>query len=1012
MGRGDGDPMQLRVIAHAQVRRESERCGGLVSEILSSAPQDCYLPPPEPPRNTEEEEDLIRCLETAVWNSLRACEDIRARYSPTSRPQPRAPESPVQLLPAGAPETGTTVRARKSIAGSAAPEDMPTSTDEASLDDHPLRSGGSSAEMRGVPSAPPVGAGHSVDTSDDFVDVEEGEEYGDDDEDVVQLDTMFGKSSARLADAPKDHFAKMSMASITPIESKQVPKPGGKPADFQGVSSIPPLPLDALQSGRRSFASKRATPLDKSLGGFGESAVSIITLNMPQPPAPLPPTWCTTPLTAANLEKNSTMIGQAPPAFPSIADLPQTDEAAREALVFPPMEEGDFEKREMMRDDDGEALNIVRVIEDVGGEEGRVVSFWNGNPNLQLVVELINAEPHPDTQMVFDEMLKKEVITLTVFPGEKRGACVNWKKGKFPKVKWRLETLGLDYLEWRKSEREQQVFDHLVGLENIAPQEAPEDEVFCKALETKKPFVDAAFFPGDDSLLACMTFSAFETAFEKRLKGLPPDQRPDAEALGTNMAVISSSGWARNYVAPPPDAPEGEDPAPIPRKSLFTPEGVSGAEVRLVPHALGCRWLLCAFAVLAEYRRASQDESNAEEQNGVLLRAAFSLTNDAMLQNGGCKVLLCKDGWWGVSVVDDYLPMDHNVPAFATSAAGAHILWASLLEKAIAKSCGSYLSLHGSGSVDEALCDITGFPVKSYSGEAWGDHREYLSELIAVWRAEFDYIVVLVSPPESDETQERLADHSLTPGCGYTVKSVTEDFGAVCIADPYSTPGKVVERAIPWEDAANLFAGLSVCYVEPLSREIRVVLPVHPNGQMFAFGLHIELNEDAPKVRALIHAHQEDGRRHGEFDVMYGVMMVTVLGYMGDGEWVKVGSVAEWGPRDMLAAQDDEDPDPGVVLDPEYHKQYFIAFHMHPQCLVKGDLVAAMHYSPVGSGETVPGTEFGTMTFKENDGWDYATGNVATSFDPLNIRDVEATVQRRESYFHPIEAGILATLPL
>ena len=908
LGRAGGDPLQHRIIAHAQVRRENYPCAKYIQEILSAAPQECYIPRADPPKNDAEEKALVRSLEGAVWDCLRVSDELPDKLKPDLK---KLMESGVIPFPDDAKSTA------RGLAESAA--------------------------LEGSTEASPEG--ESSETT----------------EDPVFL------AQPSIASMPKCSLAHMSNNSIVPLERKSVPKID---VDYDAISCS-----------------------------------SVIDLQMPEPPTPLPPTWCTTPLTAANLERNTELIGKEVPFAP----LPEEGRGAvpEELFVFPAPADAQADVREDMVDDDANPLHVVQTIENTGEPDGRVVYFYNGNPNLQLIVELINAEIHPDAHTVYDEDLKRDVITLTVFPGEKRGACLQWKKKKFPKVKWRLETLGPDYLEWRKSERCAQVFEKLVALSKVAPQDAPEEEAFHKAIETGVPFVDAAFFPGDDALLACMNYSDFESEHKKRTAALPEELRADAEAAGLNMAVVATSGWARNYVIP-------QEEGGVVQKMLFHPDGVCSSEIRLTPHALGCRWLLCALAVLAEYRMAhpqakgNTSDRSVDDKGGVLVRTAFALNNNDMLNAGGCKVLLCKDGWWGLSIIDDYLPMDHNVPAFASSTKGAHILWLSLLEKAFAKSCGSYMSLHGPGSVDETMCDVTGFPVKSYSGEAWEDHKAYMTELMAVWRGEFDYIVVLVSPPGEDDIV--VGDCVITPGCGYYVEGVSEDFETVTISDPYSKPGDVSHHRVDWYQAARLFAGVSVCYVEPHSRELRTVLPVHPNGNMFAFGMFIELEEDAPKVRCLIHAHQEDARRNGDTETPNGVMMITVLGFYSQAEWVKLASVAEWGPRDMIAAQDDEDPDPGIVLDPEYHRKYFVAFHMHPQCPVRGDLVAAMHYTP--EGDVPAGTKLGTVTFKENNGWDYANGNVSTRFDPVGMADVEATIQRRETYFDPIEAGVLSTVEL
>ncbi|KAJ9454100.1 Calpain-D [Diplonema papillatum] len=615
---------------------------------------------------------------------------------------------------------------------------------------------------------------------------------------------------------------------------------------------------------------------------------------------------------------------------------------------------------ESLRDETGRMVGVTQM------KENGVVYFWNGNINLQFHADIDGVAPGADADTRFDEKLKKEVTSIVVFPGEKRAAC-KYNEAGFPRTRWYFESLSDEYIEWKKSEREQYIYEAFQRISAVVEDDWEEPEVLDTVVEKKQMFVDLWFLPGTQSLQGSS----------------PKEGRRVAES-------IEKCGWTRQYL--PPDSRF--------LKVLFDSKP-EARHIDLFSSPLGNRWLLCVMGALCEL--PGHPKLN-------ILKAIFALSTAPMQSVGAYKVTLCKDGWWTVVIIDDILPMYHNSPAFAVDKTGVHVQWVPLLEKAFAKLCGGYAALMEGGAIDEPLADLSGFPVKSYAGELWTDSKDIMLELMAEWQ-ERKYLMMFATHSagddgEADTTADKLVKRfGLDNGCGYAVES-THD-GAVTVLNPWAADSSQSKVTIDWKEAYQVFAGLSVCFVEPDYRELRVMMPVDPSGVIFPFGMQIDLNEGVAPVRFLIHAHQRDIRLDPELeDPSYGVMMVTVLGHLGGSSWVKCGVVNEWGPRDMLFSVDDEDADPGLLLDSSVYQRYFIAWHMHPKERCRHSIVAALHYDSVQEGE------FGTVTFKENSGWDYTDGNIKAEFDSDELKPVEAYAQKRERYCDAVDAGVVSCIGL
>ncbi|KAG5497517.1 hypothetical protein JKF63_03781 [Porcisia hertigi] len=123
---------------------------------------------------------------------------------------------------------------------------------------------------------------------------------------------------------------------------------------------------------------------------------------------------------------------------------------------------------------------------------------------------------------------------------------------------------------------------------------------------------------------------------------------------------------------------------------------------------------------------------------------------------GGYRVTLLHNGWWHTYLIDDYVPASLKGPLFASCAEDPRRLWVQLLEKAYAKSLGSYAATCLVDAM-EALGDLTGFPVR-FVDSMWAAAAQKPNGNAS--RALFRYLdrsvragatVLLFSPPSTDE---------------------------------------------------------------------------------------------------------------------------------------------------------------------------------------------------------------------------------------------------------------------
>eukprot|EP00754_Rhynchopus_humris_P000865 Rhum_TRINITY_DN10538_c0_g1::Rhum_TRINITY_DN10538_c0_g1_i1::g.38940::m.38940 len=132
---------------------------------------------------------------------------------------------------------------------------------------------------------------------------------------------------------------------------------------------------------------------------------------------------------------------------------------------------------------------------------------------------------------------------------------------------------------------------------------------------------------------------------------------------------------------------------------------------------LGNSFFVDAVALMLDRPGAQAPGPHGFTAQHVRRLLAPPLPDEAVAEEAGCgvaRVSLCCDGWWHWHVVDTYLPVVDGLRprlAFSGSAAPREAqLWLPLLEKAYAKTFGSYANVRH-GNVNHALEDLTGSPV-------------------------------------------------------------------------------------------------------------------------------------------------------------------------------------------------------------------------------------------------------------------------------------------------------------
>jgi hypothetical protein len=367
------------------------------------------------------------------------------------------------------------------------------------------------------------------------------------------------------------------------------------------------------------------------------------------------------------------------------------------------------------------------------------------------------------------------------------------------------------------------------------PDTASDEQVLALCVANGVPFVDMHFPPLQHSLCRIT-----DTREIQPLIWMRPDQYVEADLQDT----ISLSRLGMQ----PDDIFQGE---------------------------LGDCWLLSSLAVVASAR---------------LLDRAFEAPNMEQVEReralGAYRATVLQGGWWESVLVDTFLPMRGDKPAFARNKNDAGELWPSVFEKIYAKAYGSYAAIV-EGNACNALTDLTGYMTTNLVG-AWVDATkgirgpELLARLVAAHKAGD---LQVVSTPEGVEVhmqkmhglpdraamKKRYAAAGLAMGHAYAVLDVRafEQHGITLfqIRNPWGDEewrgrwgdtsdmwqkhpdvaaacGWAADKDdgtfwIEWADLRAYFAWSAVCYVRPKWYDYRVRASFEQGVPTIVLELHV-----------------------------------------------------------------------------------------------------------------------------------------------------------------------------
>ena len=312
--------------------------------------------------------------------------------------------------------------------------------------------------------------------------------------------------------------------------------------------------------------------------------------------------------------------------------------------------------------------------------------------------------------------------------------------------------------------------------ERIAEADFEAAKLALKAAETGPAFTDLVFTPGPESL--CYDWAA-------------------AAQQGSGVDVPL---WRRLLWNSPSAFSISADGAP---PTLFDASGRAASPSDVVQGALGDCYFLSALSALAEDDAAVEAlfpaHAPLQPRSSARARPSSSaeLSPELCLQRGIHVVRLCVQGHWRLCVVDDTIPCtppeDGGRPAFSRAAGGE--LWPLLLEKAYAKSHGSYQAVV-EGLAGEALSTLTGAPcdyVLAESAECWGRVAQAL-------QPGRDWFCVAVLPHGAGRAS--LEGTGLVPNHAYSVLDVAE-----IRVDAEGTVARLFKLRNPWGEEGAAYFG-------------------------------------------------------------------------------------------------------------------------------------------------------------------------------------------------------------
>eukprot|EP01065_Artemidia_motanka_P044027 TRINITY_DN6206_c0_g1_i1.p1 TRINITY_DN6206_c0_g1~~TRINITY_DN6206_c0_g1_i1.p1 ORF type:complete len:821 (+),score=199.88 TRINITY_DN6206_c0_g1_i1:184-2646(+) len=289
---------------------------------------------------------------------------------------------------------------------------------------------------------------------------------------------------------------------------------------------------------------------------------------------------------------------------------------------------------------------------------GKKLLFHNTTVDKQFVCKYGFKGGQPEALGI--TRIEGEKWIVSVHPGEVQP----FVKGKWSGTTKSIST-GPPSKEWQEKQagaakdanRKQIETVQKMGKEAGIPPHAS-DKLADLCCKEKIPFVDTAFLPQDSSLQAEWQTKAGE------MKMYPFKRPRDWECLKGSKAKLFV-----NKVEPA-DVNQG---------------------------ALADCYLMGALGSVAA-------------EQGFLKQITFGAAQDE--EFGVYRLWLCKDAWWQLVVVDDFLPCSGPKPAFARNRDEPNELWVALIEKAYSKVNGTYFAMK-TGQCSMALADLTGCPHKT-----------------------------------------------------------------------------------------------------------------------------------------------------------------------------------------------------------------------------------------------------------------------------------------------------------
>lgn len=234
----------------------------------------------------------------------------------------------------------------------------------------------------------------------------------------------------------------------------------------------------------------------------------------------------------------------------------------------------------------------------------------------------------------------------------------------------------------------------------------------------------------------------------------------------------------------------------IPGAKLFI-DGASHEDI--TQGALGDCYFLSALSVLGNERtvrlfKCQEDNDHQDE------------TDPNNWKKTGCFMLqFHQDGDFTYVIVDDYIPMAGDQPAFTKGGESGLEMWPAIIEKAYAKMYGSYTAIEA-GKVHLALADLVenGFPEQL----ALKDYKNNV-KLLTSRLAHLDKIRALMGAgsPEHEMGDKAVNEDGIVQGHAYAILDVDEYLGTqlVKLRNPHGKASYTREWTGDWADESPLW---------------------------------------------------------------------------------------------------------------------------------------------------------------------------------------------------------------